>query len=399
MRFLKQTGIVLLSALAGFVYWQWASQPLWSIERDIVRYHCHDISRQEVVLHVRHQGEHCLETRQLRTGVLLNQEKLPYLDIRKLVHPNALAEHREDALVIFSQLINSDNGNIMLVDVYQRGTGKKINPLTLESHSDRHHEAYGNKAAICTKQGLLLYETNKSEPRFIAIENAISINFLHEAKFMVCLTDSQIHVIEWSSGKILYSEACPSDVRHKIYIHIMPSSDIIINREEANHETSIERKRWDGRQLVVRTRKYYFVRPPPGYLNVMGQMQYEDDAGRLHTALYVAFSIPAPWRDLLPWIKAKTGLSFEKYFEQRRLYVWFVLGRDNTIQQRYEDDANKIHSLHGASHLLVKTRYSKDAKLQTTFVISTIPAWPNALAISLTVYLLLYVYRHRRHRV
>ncbi|HQR42669.1 MAG TPA: hypothetical protein PLX97_08290 [Gemmatales bacterium] len=388
---------MLLATLAGFVYWQWASQPLWSLERDLVSYHCHDINRQEVVLYVRHQGEHYLETRQLRTGMVLKQKKLPVLDNRTYALPNALAEHREDALVILGQLlIPSGKVPTLTVNIYERGTGRVITPSPIECQWPRFHQAYGNKAAICTKDGLQLFEAGKSEHRHIPVENALSVRFLPGSNLMVCVAGTLIHVFEWSTGKLLYTSEPTSNAT---YIECKASGEIIISRGEPNNQTSIERRRWDGRKLVITTHRVFLTKPLASFGMISSRLQFEDDAGRLHTAPYVGEEVPAPWRDWIPWLKDKVGLSLGKYYDKKTLYHWYVLRSDNTVERQYEGDSGEVHSLGGSSHLLVKTRYDNATKTQSTFVLSTIPAWPNALAISLTVYLLLYVYRHRRHRV
>ena len=116
-------------------------------------------------------------------------------------------------------------------------------------------------------------------------------------------------------------------------------------------------------------------------------------------ALYVADTIPAPWREWIPWIKNTTGWSLNTFFDSKLSIFWYVLRSDNTVERQYEDEFLDVHRLGRGSYLQIKSCYIRSNKSQLTSIINTHPAWPNALAISMVLYLFIYLYRHRLRRV
>lgn len=367
------------------------SQPLWQLTNlTRAKYHCHDVARQEMLVFVTRGNEYFLETYQYRTGRLLKKMPLKVIgeEDRLFAYSNGRPEANDSALAVLAHYFN--NTGRVRYSIVERGTGRAIQLKRENAETSVDPAAYGTQVAITANEGVLLYDAGKSEPRSLAIKNVTAFRILPPGRHLACLAGSTLHLVEWSTGKVLFSKNTQLSSDSILTMNCTRDGDILICGG-ARKLPAVQRYRWTGKDLLAVGAVATLPNPFTSEGGILGLNIAEDYQGRVHVTKHITESLPKPWRDWIIWLKDKVGLSLDKYIDRQRIFAWHVLNQENRLVGHYEGQCIDMQYLD--QYVCFKAPFDLKTRLQSLQVVRIHPAWPNALAISIVVYLLLYVVR------
>ncbi len=98
---------------------------------------------------------------------------------------------------------------------------------------------------------------------------------------------------------------------------------------------------------------------------------------------------PLQFKSLFQWLADKK-LPIERWVPKQYYRHWVVLDNQDQIQREYyETDRNRRRELY--DHFAVEVEPDKQYATSTITFWNEHPVWPNALAVGVVLYLLLYV--------
>lgn len=387
--------VLVISLLCGAIYWMWASQPLWvSGAYQSASYIGYSERDQTVVTMVKEESGAYFEWRELLTGRVVKRVQVKLSAIPALLHAHCNSQLGKSQHDVALLLIREQTDKTYTLP-FDMNTGKPVASVDDITADMFDAESCGQRCALFNPSTLFLVDGEQQRLRQLKIVNISNARLLADGKHVACTLPDALLILDWNTGKIIArTQLKPAD---RYMIFVSRSNDIYLFHYGAHPQRimHVQRWLWDGLKLSAATSPIPLPQSEIGPGNsLLDGFISEDRDGKIHATCYISKTWPAIVRPALDWLD-KQAFNLNKYYPRRNLLLGAVLDRDCSIVGKFDFDI-KNKEFHFDRYLL---RISQAGTRQVISLQNTNPVWPNAIAVAMSVYLLGYVYRHRKVRV
>jgi hypothetical protein len=382
----------LCSGLAGVVYYLWATTPLWStVPSDSIHPVSMDRSRgQFLVLEKKPTGWY-FDTIDTATGQRVKSVKLQLpADTQRLYC------HYDPVHCTNLQLaaVGDLRDGAWITDVE---TGNPINAEPIATQILGGTAALHQDKVIVSQHGSVIY-FDKADPRqrSIKIEGDAQVQFLPDHQHFLICEQTHLKLVEWQTGKVVAQASLPANRQRRVdRLVVYKSNEFLVGYYVDKPQLQLDRWRWNGQDQLRLEGTVALQSPGNVPQGQVGGSGFEvNRQGQLLISVFAADTWPAVLRPLLAWLENKQW-NVSKLIPKETLLTQFTLSDDLRVLSREEVVSGLTIPLDASTGLRFKRVSSTGERMLVA--IRTQPQWPNALAVALVCYLLIYVY-FNRHR-
>ncbi len=385
---------LILSAVAAWVAGDWLSQPLWqAVEPHPVSFDQCKVDRKEwTTLVGDEERKHWwIETRAGRDPTVIRRLKLelppltgeyPYFgastSLFKIMSCDAVLCHEY-------VMLNNSTTNVQVEMRYcllDPVTGKLLKRFTIPGNPIGSIAGYGNKLAYVGHGFIHLFDVVANTDRSLRIGNAACLAFSPDGKLLACVDrlTKTFYFIEWEKAELI--EAIQSETSVESFTFAI-NDTLLLAHDRIDNFAVHSRWHWNGTVLNQ-------VSPGIKLYNkqIMPMVKNNHD-GKLHLSVNQVKDWPLLFKSIFQWLTDKQ-FSVEHWVPKQYYRDWVVLDNQDQIQREYyEAERSKRRELY--DHLSVEVEPDKQFATSTITFWNEHPVWPNALAVGMVLYLLLYV--------
>lgn len=385
---------LLLASLCAILAGRWLQEPIWQVvDHRHIQFDKYDAAREEwsVIVGDSTRKQWWQETRSKRNPTVVKQLQLALPAMHEFSSIPYLGSHltsrSNQCDPIICTDINNPNPNDARMYIGGRtyvldaNTGKLLRQFTTQGRFNcstaSHRIAFFESESIC------LFDTQTGIERKIVLQpfiKMLAIEFSPSGKWLgVVFNNNTLWLIEWSKGKLI--DAFPEG--KEVHACSFLSEDTILLSTSGPFPGSEHtRYQWDGSKLKQIS---------PGYKLNQFELTWISRLNKTHQLHFLTHSSndwPKSLRRMLQWL-TRWNLPVERWYPKKRLEHWVVLDEQDQIIDRYDKPYSARHAL--TEHLSVEIDTKPGKPGATIRLWNLAPIWPNAVAIGLVMYLLLYV--------
>jgi len=378
---------LLFATLAAIASWLVLSEPLWEqTGHDAAYYVTHHQKEGELIsLLVRNQrSTYTVETRKLEDGRIL---KTVDLDLSRQRHSPVIIPHEQDhsgknAIVVIGQfgIIKNGSEGHFAIKIFDAHTGKLLTNELLGVMADADFSVRGNQVAIPTPTQLILFDSNVRKLRKYELPDISSSHISPDGKWVVITQRKALRILDWESGKVLATQKLKGS-RFKLCFDKQGSMILL----EAFPDIVLSRWSWDRREIKLLKKETRLEQQTARSLDVV--LWHTDSSGKLHMTNGWKRDWPQHYRALCERL-SQWGVNVSSYYDKQFLKPGYVLDENFAVLSRYEEP------LYGGMNIddRWKVEYTNPAVPNGSIIVRHQgPIWPNAMAIGVVFYLLIYV--------
>lgn len=389
--------ILILSTAAAFLAGLWLDRPLWQIvEPRPVSFDQCKVDRKEWTTLVGDQERKnwWIETRAGRDPTVIRRLKLelppltssyPYFGASISVLKMSC-----DAVICHEyHLINDAKGNRveMRYCVPDPTTGKLLRRFTIPNNPVGSIAGHGSKLAYLEAGLVRLFDVAANTDRTVKIGTPTCLTFSPDGKLLACVSRSTntFYFIDWEKGELI--EPIKSDAWVHSFCFITNDALLVTHdrRQQNSKSDTIVHSRWhwDGTELKQ-------VSPGINLKSnqILPFVKYAP-SGELHLSADELRDWPLQVKPLLQWLADKK-VPVEKWLPKTGYRRWLVLNAHDQIEREYYvSSRNERRDLYDQLSVEMKPEPGYASSVITLW--NEQPVWPNALAVGVVFYLMLYV--------
>lgn len=298
---------------------------------------------------------------------------------------NRVREASSEAPLVFVDLCSESqpSGDLkveMRVWLLDSQTGQLLRPEPFILSANGAVAQHRDRVAIGGADQLWLLEGKAGQGRTVQLKNAMNMKFSTDGRWLAC-TDaaSLLCFIEWETGMVKRPVGFTNQVHSLAFI----SNDTVVLSMSMLAGQEVSRWRWDGETLHPVS---------PGIVlpsNMWPLFSKHDPNGRLHISVQTNEDWPLQMKPLLSWLEAHQ-VPIAQWFPRENGFHWHVLDdKDRSVREYHEPRQNKYIQLNHPYALEIRPGVRSAGTIVVVW--NTSPVWPNALALGMVVYILLYV--------
>ncbi|MFT3878411.1 MAG: hypothetical protein QM703_01985 [Gemmatales bacterium] len=378
---------LFLATLTAIVSWLLLSEPLWEqTGHDAAYYVTHHQTEGELVsLLVRNQrSTYTVETRDLLDGRILKTVDLDLPGQRYLpvIVPHDQKQPGEHELVVigFPGVIKNGSGGNFAIKIFDALTGKSLTNELFGVMADADFGVRGEKVAIPTPTQLLLFDSRTRQLRKFELAEINSAHISPDGNWVAVTQKSALLILDWESGKVLASQKLRGR-KYKLSFDRQGSLTLLGN----NPGILLSRWKWDGREIKVLKKE---TRIEMEAVMSLDQIDWcEDGNGNWHITNGRMRNWPQQYRALCERL-VQWGFMVSSYIEMQFIKTGLTLNENFETISRYEEPYYGSLNINDK----VDVEYTNPAISNGSIMVRRHgPLLPNALAIGMVVYLLIYV--------
>ncbi len=383
--------LLFLSAVSAWFAGDWLNRPLWQIvEQHPVSFDQCKIDRKEWTTLVGDEERRnwWIETRAGRDPTVIRRLKLelPPLtgEIPYFGASISVLKMSCDAVLCHEYISAGDVE--MHYCILDPVTGKFLRRFTIPHNPIGKIAGHGNKLAFVEKASVHFYDIDTKIERSVRVGNVNCLTFSPNGKLLACVdwTNNTFHFIDWDKADLIEPVGPPKTVVSFTFI----SNDtllLVYNRGKYGSNQQVHsRWRWDGAGLKQIT---------PGITLASHQILpffKATNNSELHLNADALKDWPLQFKSLFQWLADKT-FPVERWFPKKVYRHWVVLDNQDHIQREYYENNQSSRRRELYDHFSVEVEPDKQYATSTITFWNEHPVWPNALAVGLVLYLLLFV--------
>jgi len=373
---------ILIGSVVAVLFALTPRQPLWQMsDARTVRYSGFDP--------VRHEWHALSSTSektdwQLETRAGLGSEVIRRV---KLAVPSVKGEHfyirtslgRRDAPLVFIALYTQYIGNRLTVEepvwLLHPQTGELLRETPILAGNMVPIAMHGNRVAIADSEGIHLFEGLSGASRFLKLKSPYDLHFSTDGSLLVCSEKNtqKLYTIDWDRA-----EAHIQPVNKRIYSIAFISPDVLLIFDTS----TVNRWKWDGKQFNA-------ISPGIAAFSGIWPLQHKiHRSGRLQVLASGAIQWAPLFDTFFTWL-TQHQVPVERWIPKEGWQHWRLVDEQDQVVQEFDEPRNtngyKIYD-----DLVVEPQPQKDGSTILQLW-SHAPMWPNALAMGMITYLLLYV--------
>jgi hypothetical protein len=287
-------------------------------------------------------------------------------------------DHPIVAVGLFGAPRNGAQGDFAM-RVFDGQTGERLTKELLGFNASIEFSARADRLVVPVDSQLLLFDASRKQIRKLDLSGVTSARISVNMKYVVIIQESVLQILDWDSGSILAQQQLTGK-KHKMQL-ARDGSILILRTDPA---MAISRWNWTGSQITLITPETAIPEIKDRRLGFR-----QDITGRVQVAKEAHVDWPKPYRAICHWL-ANIGISVKKWLDIDGLFTWCVLNDQFEVLFEYEESARRSNGLYLNKQLLVEygdPRFGEGMINVTRYA----HAWPNALAMGVVVYLLIYV--------
>ncbi|MFT3878412.1 MAG: hypothetical protein QM703_01990 [Gemmatales bacterium] len=389
---------LLVASIAMGLFWSWPRGPVWQLQDErTVRSAGVDLVRNEwhTLVCDTNKSNWRLETRSGIDSQVIRSVPLAIPAVKGITQStNRGKQVSPEAPIVFvdhwneSQpggglkveeriwLLDSQTGQLLSQEPFiLRGMG------SVTQHRDR--------VAIGGAEQVWLLEGKTAQARTVPIKNPGNLKFSLDGRWLACTDyESLLCFIDWKTGKVVR----PLGFTKQVYSLGFITHDTVVLSMSVLAGQEISRWRWDGEMLHQLS---------PGIVlssNMWPLLHKSHPNGLLHVCVNTNEDWPLHLKPLLVWLE-EHHVPISRWFPREHGFHWHALDdKDRIVREYHEPIESKGIQLN--QQYAVEIRRVDQSSATIVALWNTSPVWPNALALCMVIYLLLYVFaRCMKHQV
>lgn len=389
--------LLILAAVAAWFVGNWLSQPLWQIEEARpVSFDKFDAARKEwtTLAGDAERKNWWIETRAGRDPTVIRRLKLELPPLKgqnpyQSWHIFLQTALSCDAIVCYESVEDLSSTKrefvVFIFFIISQSTGIVVRSFRIVNNPYTLIAGYGSKLAFVEGDYIRLFDVATNTERSICVRSeAACLEFSPDGKLLGCVSKNStvLNFIDWDKAVLIEPVTSHQLVTSFSFI---TSDTLLLAHERPSFDANnlYARWRWDGKVLK---------QVSPG-IKLMSRHTLPvvkmTANGELHLSFYAVTDWPLPFKSLLQWLADKK-VPIEKWVHRQIYDHWVVLDDQDRLQREYyEADRYSRRPLY--DHLSVEVEPGKQYATSTITFWNDHPVWPNALAVGLVLYFLLYV--------
>ena len=388
--------ILLLSLGTAIGFWCWARSPVWRVDGyEYIRPAGHFEKDGKLVSLVGRNGksEWYIETRDFDSGRLMSDVKLDIPQRLGELYCLPMADRQKGDFQLIGVIDYCPNMPIKNnVWVFDLRTGARLNKAAFVVPFFNDSWSLGGRLAVFQEDKLILIDQEHPTGREIKYNRITSARIASDGTFVVVAKENGIHIVDWKSGQELASEKLPSS-GSTLYLAMTRNNLIVVGWDDQKQYRNLQFRRWTGKTLEKAAHDVKLAADGSTTSMIGGLWVRESVDGKLTVASHAGMDWPEPYRVLCRWLTAQ-GLDLQRWMSHETVLLWYELDSNYQIARRFEKPAKSPMPLN--ERLAVEYPWI-DTESLTMW--NTKPKWPNAMAMGIVMYLLLYVWSRRKDKV
>jgi len=380
---------LILSAVAAFFAGDWLSQPLWQIvEPHPVSFDQCKVDRKEWTTLVgdEERKNWWIETRAGRDPTVIRRLKLelppltgeyPYFGAS-----TSLFKIMSCDAVLCHEYIRT-GGVEMHYCILDSVTGKLLKRFAIPGNPIGRIAGHGNKLTYVGHGFIHLFDVVANTDRSLRIGNAVCLTFSPDGKLLACVDrlTKTFYFIEWEKAELIEAIQAETSVESFTFA---TNSTLLLVHDRIDRFAVHSRWHWDGTLLKQIS---------PGIklddMQIMPMVKSRHDS-ELHMSVSQEKDWPLRFKSIFQWLTDKQ-FSVEHWLPKQYYRHWVVLNDQDQIQREYYERGERKGRRELYDHFSVEVEPDKQFATSTITFWNEHPVWPNALAVGVVLYLLLYV--------
>jgi len=385
---------LILSAIAAWFAGDWLSQPLWQIvEPHPVSFDQCKVDRKEWTTLVgdEERKNWWIETRAGRDPTVIRRLKLelppltgeyPYFGASI-----GLLKMSCDAVLSHEYVrVGNSNARAQIEFRYcilDPTTGKLLRRFIIPNNPIDGIAGHGSKLAFVENETIKLFDVSTKIERSIKVTEPVDLTFSPDGRLLACVDreSHQFYFIDWDKGLLVKALGREKHVESFSFVS---NNVVLFVFKKANQEAEHSRWHWDGVSLKQIS---------PG-IKMPNNQVFPFLKGPFQSELHVSTLTLRDWhsqlKPIFQWLADKK-LPIERWVPKQYFRRWVVLDDQDHIKREYYEggDRTERHALY--DHFSVEVEPAKQYATSTITFWNEHPIWPNALAVGVVFYLMLYV--------
>ncbi|MFT3882791.1 MAG: hypothetical protein QM703_24450 [Gemmatales bacterium] len=389
--------MLILAGVAAWFTGCWLNQPLWQIEEARpVSFDKVDAARKEwtTLTGDADRKNWWIETRAGRDPTVIRRLKLelpplkgqnPYLSWRIFLKDAMPC----DAIVCYQSVedLSSTKREFIVFTFFivSQRTGNVVRSFRIVNNPYTLIAGYGSKLAFVEGDYIKLFDVATNTERSISVRSeAACLEFSPDGKLLGCVSKNStvLNFIDWDKAVLIEPVTSKKPVTSFSFI---TNDTLLLAHDQPllDADSFHARWRWDGKELKQ-------ISPGIKLKSRQSLPVVKMTAnGELHLSFYAVTDWPLRFKSLLQWLADKK-IPIEKWVHRQIYDHWVVLDDQDRLQREYyEEDRYLRRVLY--DQLSVEVEPDKQFTTSTITFRNEHPVWPNALAVGVVIYLLLYV--------
>ncbi len=380
---------LLFAAIFTGVYWSWPRGPVWMIEnQSLARFAGANADRGEWYTLVSDQDKTNwrIETRNGSDSSIIRTLRLAVPAIKgQTQFLRSKFDPAVDAPLVFVDYWSerqADGGlkteeRAWLLD---NNTGQLLRQEPFIQFAMGSLAQYRNRLALAEKDQIRLIEGQEGRVRTIPYKYPTNLTFSPDGRWLVFSDlEYQLRILNWETGKLVQ----PAGFSKKVYSLKFLSNDLLVVSSLALAGQEVSRWKWDGE-------RFHAVSPGIVLRSNLWPLFCKLDAnGLLHVSTYYGEDWPLRWKPFFTWLQ-EHKFPIEKWYPLEIGSHWHVLDEQDRLIGEYFEPLTSSRSKIN-NQFAVEVRADEKASTTTITLWNVSPVWPNALALGMMVYLLIYV--------
>lgn len=373
---------ILIAGSGAILFALAPRQPLWQIRdtRTVTFSGFDPVGQQWYVLATNSdKTEWHWETRKGAGSEVVRRLKLAVPSVKGRYHFVRSSPGTSDAPLVFIDTHDRYSGTSLVVEVrawlLHPQTGELLRDVPIFTGSSGSLAMHGNRLAIAGFEGIHLFEGLSGVSRLVRLKSPRDVHFSTDGSLLVCSenTAHQLYTLDWDRA-----EAQLQPVKKEMYSIAFISPDVLLIYDA----DKVNRWKWDGRQFNP-------ISPGIKADSSVWPLQYKiHRCGLLQVLASHGKMWPIQFDTFFTWL-SKHQVPMERWFPKEENYRWRLIDEQDRVVQEFQEPRH-TNGIKIYGDLVVELQPQKEGGTLLQLG-SHSPTWPNALAVGVVIYLMLYV--------